>query len=100
MAAANAMEDVEGAGGRVLVGGDLTMGEELDLGPPPPRVQLKEAGKRTPWGPVVEPAKEGPPLSPLGPGPLEVDGTWEALEDSAAVGEATNEENDSSLQLS
>ena len=39
------MEDVKGAGGGVLVHGrDLMMGEELELGRPPPRDQLEEAG--------------------------------------------------------
>ena len=32
---------------------DMAMGEELDLGPPPPTVQLEEAGQWIPWGPVV-----------------------------------------------
>ena len=56
-------------------GRDLMMGEELELEPPPPRVQLEEAGWQIPWGPAEEPAKEGLPLPPLGPGPMEVDGT-------------------------
>ena len=55
-------------------GWDVMMGEELEMGPPPPSVWLEEAGWRVPWGPVVEPAQEGPPLLPLGPGPMEVDG--------------------------
>ena len=46
----------------------------------------------------VELAKEGSPLAPLGPGPMEVDGTEQAPGDGAAVGEATDsEETDSSL---
>ena len=57
-------------------------------------------GWQVPWGPAEEQAKEGPPLSPLGPGPIEVDGAEQALEDGAVVGEATDEETDSSLQLS
>ena len=78
-------------------GRDLTMGEELELGPPPLRVQLEEAGQRVPWGPEVELAEEGSPLAPLGPGLMEVDGTEQALEDGATVGEAADKETDSSL---
>ena len=47
---------------------------------------------------AVEPAKEGLPLAPLGPGPIEVDSAKQALEDGAMVGEAADsEETDSSL---
>ena len=46
----------------------------------------------------MEPAKEGPPLSPLGLGAREVDGAKQALEDGAMAGEATDKETDSSLQ--
>ena len=81
-------------------GWDLEMGEDLELGPPPPRVQLEEAGWQVPWGPEMEPAEEGSPLVPLGPGPMEVDVTEQALEDGAVVGEATDEETDSLPQLS
>ena len=49
---------------------------------------------------MVEPAKEGSPLSPLGPGAMEVDGAEQVPEDGAVVGEATDEKTDSSLQLS
>ena len=45
----------------------------------------------------MEPAKEGSPLAPLGPGPMEVDGTNQAPEDGAAVGGAMDEETDSLL---
>ena len=76
---------------------DLTTGEELELGPPPHRVQLEEAGWQIPWGPAEEPAEEGSPLLPLGPGPMEVDGTKQAPEDGAMVGEATDKETDSLL---
>ena len=54
---------------------DVAMGEELEMGPPPLTVQLEEAGWWVPWGLAVEPAEEGLPLSPLGPGPMEVDST-------------------------
>ena len=68
------------------------------LGHPPPGVQLDEVGWQIPWMPVVELAKEGSPLAPLGPGPMEVDGTGQALGDGATAGEAMDsEETDSSL---
>ena len=74
---------------------DVAMGEELELGPPPPNVQLEEAGRQVPWGPALEPAQEGPPLLPLGPGPMEVDGTEQAPEDGAAWEDAMGEQVDS-----
>ena len=67
-------------------GWDLTMGEELELGPPPPRVQLEEVGQRIPWRLEVELAEEGSPLAPLWPGPMEVDSTEQALGDGAMAG--------------
>ena len=54
----------------------------------PLTIQLEEAGQRVPWGLVVEPAQEGPPLLPLGPGPMEVDGAEQAPEDGAMVEDA------------
>ena len=46
----------------------------------------------------MEPAEQGSPLAPLGPGPMEVDGTEQVPRDGAAVGEAADsEETDSSL---
>ena len=46
----------------------------------------------------VELAEEGLALVPLGPGPIEVDGTRQALGDGAVAGEATDsEETDSML---
>ena len=62
------------------------MGEDLELGHPPPGVQLEEAGQQIPWMPEVEPAEEGSPLAPLGPGPMEVDGAEQAPGDGAAGG--------------
>ena len=81
-------------------GQDVVMGEELEMRPPPPSVQLKEVGQRVPWGPVVAPAKEGPPLSPLGLGPMEVNGAKQVPEDGAMAEEAADKETDSSLQPS
>ena len=79
-------------------GRDVATGEELELGCPPPRVQLAEAGQQIPWIPEVEPAKKGSPLVPLGPGPMEVDCAKQAPGDGAAAGEATDsEETNSSL---
>ena len=79
-------------------GQDVVMGEDLELGYPSPRVQLEEAGWQIPWMPVVEPAEEGSPLAPLGPGPMEVDSTEQVPGDGAMVGEATDsEETNSSL---
>ena len=63
-------------------GRDMAMGEELELGPPPPTVQLEEAGWRIPWGL----AEEGLPLSPLELGVMEVDSTKQVPADGAAVG--------------
>ena len=74
------------------------MGEDLELGRPPPRVQLEEAGRQILWIPEVELVKEGSPLVPLGRGPMEVDGTELAPGDSTTAGEAADsKETDSSL---
>ena len=78
-------------------GQDLMMGEELEVGPPPPRVQLEEVGRWVPWGLVVEPAEEGSPLAPLGPGPMELDGAEQVPDDGAMAGEAADKETDSSM---
>ena len=61
------------------------MREELELGPPPPNNQLEEAGWRVPWGLELQPVQGGPPLSPFGPDPIEVDGTSQVPEDGAMV---------------
>ena len=50
----------------------MATGEELEMGPPPPTIQLEEAGWWILWGLAVEPVEEGLPLLPLGPGPMEV----------------------------
>ena len=71
---------------------NIAMGKELEVGPPPPYIQQEKMGQRVLWGPEVEPAQEGPPLSPLGPGPMEVDGTKQAPEDGAAVEDAVGEQ--------
>ena len=79
-------------------GQDVVMGEDLGLGPPPPRVQLEEAGRWVPWVQAEEPAEEGSPLLPLGPGPMEVDGTEQAPEGWVPWWEkAVDEETNSSL---
>ena len=81
-------------------GWDVAMGKELETGPPSLMVQLEKAGWQILSGLVVEPTKEGPPLSPPGPGPIEVDGADQVLEDGATVEEAVDKETDSSLQPS
>ena len=81
-------------------GRDVVMGEDLELGPLLPTIQLKEAGWQISWGPAVEPAEEGLPLSPLGLGLMKVNGTKQVPGDVAMAEEATDEETDSSLQLS
>ena len=70
---------------------DVAIGEELEMGPPPPTIQLEEAGWWVLWGLVVELAEEGLPLSPLGLGPMEVDGTKQVPEDGAAAEDSTEE---------
>ena len=74
---------------------DMAMGEELEMGPPSPTVQLEEAGRRIPWGLAVEPAEEGLPLLPLEPGPIEVDGPKQAPEDGSTAEDAAGEQVDS-----
>ena len=71
---------------------DVVTGEELELGQPPPNVQLEEAGRRVPWGPAPELVQEGPPLLHLGPGPMEVDGAKQELEDGAPVEDTMGEQ--------
>ena len=71
-------------------GQDVVTEEDLELGRPPPRVQLEEVGWQIPWMLEVEPAEEGSPLVPLRPGPMEGDGSEQAPGDSAAAGEAVD----------
>ena len=73
----------------------VVMGEELELGPPCSYVQLEEVVRRVPWGPAVEPAQDGPPLSPLGLGPMEVDGAKHEPEDGTTAEDATGQQEDS-----
>ena len=76
---------------------DMVTGEELEIGPSPPTVQLEEAGWRILWGPAVEPADKGPPLLPPVPGLMEVDGPKLAPEDGSTAEKATDKETDSLL---
>ena len=69
---------------------NVAMGGDLGLGCPPPGVRLEKAGWRIPWIPALEPAEEGSPLPPLGPGPMEVDGTEQVPGYGDAVGEAVD----------
>ena len=79
-------------------GQNVATGGDLGLGHPPPGVQLEEAGWWIPWILELEPAEEGSPLPPIGPGPMEVDGTKQAPGDRDASGEAADSEaTDSSL---
>ena len=71
---------------------DVAMREELELGPPPPTIQLEKVGWWVLWGLAVEPAQEGPPLLPLGPRPMEVDGAEQVPEDGTPVKDAADEE--------
>ena len=69
----------------------LEMGGELEVGPLHPKVQLEEVGWWVLWGPELEPVQEGMPLSPLGPGPIEVDGAKQVPEDGAMVEDTAEE---------
>ena len=66
----------------------MSTGEDLGLGRPPPRIRLQEAGRQLPRTRAREPAREGSPLPPLEPGPMDVDGAEQALGDGGAAGEA------------
>ena len=75
---------------------DVAMGEELELGPAPLTIQLEEVGQQVAWWPAVELAQEGPPLSPLGPVPMEVDGAKQVPKDGAMAEDAAGEQVNSS----
>ena len=70
----------------------MSTGEDLGLGWAPPGIQLQEAGRRLPRTRGQEPAREGSPLPPLEPGPMEVDGAKQAPGDGSAAGEAEEED--------
>ena len=78
----------EGEEQRFWRGEDVELGGDLGLGWPPPRIRLQEAGRRLPRTRGREPAREGSPLPPLEPGPMEVDGAEQAPGDGGAVEEA------------
>ena len=78
-------------------GQHVATGGDLGLGRPPPTVQLEEVGQQIPWMLAAEPAEEGSPLAPLGPGPMEVDGTEQVPGDGATAGEAVDSEETDSL---
>ena len=61
----------------------METGEDLGLGRPPPGIRLEEVGRQVPWMMAQEPAREGSPLPPLEPGPMEVDGAEQAPGDGA-----------------
>ena len=63
------------------------MREELELGPPPPNVQLEGVGQWVSWGPELQLVQEGPPLSPLQAEPMDLDGTKQVQEDGAMAEE-------------
>ena len=69
----------------------MVTGEELEMGLPPPTVQLEEAGLWVLWGLAAEPAQEGLTLLPLGPRPMEVDGAKQVPEDGAMVEDTVGE---------
>ena len=58
----------------------------------PPGIRLQEAGRRLPRTRGSEPAREGLPLLPLEPGPMDVDGAEQAPEEGSAAGGAEEED--------
>ena len=60
----------------------------MGLGPPPSGIRQREVGRRLPWMMVQEPAREGSPLPPLEPGPMDVDGAEQVPGDGGAAEEA------------
>ena len=73
-------------------GRDVSMGEDLGLGRPPPGIRPREAGRQLPWMMVQEPAREVSPLPPLAPGPMEVDDAEQVPGDGSAAGEVEEED--------
>ena len=71
---------------------DVELGGDLGLGQPPPGIRLQEVGWRLPRTRGWEPTREGSPLPPLEPGPMEVDGGEQAPEDGSTAGEAEEED--------
>ena len=62
----------------------METGEELELGPPSPNIQLEDTGQWVCWGLEVEPELECPPLLALRAEPMEVEeGTEQDQKDGA-----------------
>ena len=70
----------------------MERGGDLGLGRPPPGIRLEEAGRRLPRTRGREPAREGSPLPPLEPGPMDVDGAEQAPEEGSTAGGAEEED--------
>ena len=70
----------------------MSSGEDLGLGRPPPGIRLQEAGWRLPRMRGSEPAREGLPMPPLEPGPMDVDGAEQAPEEGSTAGGAEEED--------
>ena len=77
---------------RFWKGQEVSSGEDLGLGRPPPGIRLQEAGRRLPRMRGSEPAREGSPMPPLEPGPMDVDGAEQAPEEGSAAGGAEEED--------
>ena len=77
---------------RFWKGQEVSSGEDLRLGRPPPGIRLQEAGRRLPRTRGSEPAREGSPMPPLEPGPMDVDGAEQAPEEGSAAGGAEEED--------
>ena len=77
---------------RFWKGQEVSSGEDLGLGRPPPGIRLQEAGRRLPRMRGSEPAREGSPMPPLEPGPMDVDGAEQAPEEGSAAGGADEED--------
>ena len=77
---------------RFWKGQEVSSGEDLGLGRPPPGIRLQEAGRRLPRTRGREPARKGSPMPPLEPGPMDVDGAKQAPEEGSAAGEAEEED--------